>query len=167
MDNLDLPPRDDLSARRQRERERYANDPEYRRKVIDRGQAWRQENRDKSRAAARRWYDVNREREKERTRRRNANKCHNGDADQIRADLWEAQLRCCYLCEQPLDLALARIDHDHRCCPQGRSCAGCRRGVTHDRCNRLIGAADDDPELLRRIAGNLEHALAVLGVGGP
>jgi hypothetical protein len=36
----------------------------------------------------------------------------------------------------------------------------CRRGLACNRCNTLIGTVADDPELLRRIAGNLELVLA-------
>ena len=111
------------NRRNTRERERYASDPEYRRKVRERGETWRRANREKANTAARRWYQANREREKERIRRRNQNKWHQGDADQIRMSLWEAQDRCCYLCREQIGLAQAYIDHDHQCCPRNRSAA--------------------------------------------
>lgn len=71
----------------------------------------------------------------------------------------------CYLCEEPLQLGVrtrVNIDHDWRCCPSGKSCAFCRRGLACKRCNLLIGRVSDDPELLRRIADNLEAALNLL-----
>jgi hypothetical protein len=51
------------------------------------------------------------------------------------------------------------LDHDHRCCPRGKSCQYCRRGLACPECNQLIGLAHDDPDRLRRIAANLEIAL--------
>lgn len=41
------------------------------------------------------------------------------------------------------------IDHDHACCPSGGSCGKCVRGLLCGFCNRLIGMANDDPEVLR------------------
>lgn len=80
-------------------------------------------------------------------------------------EMWEAQRGLCYLCERPMSResmgpARAFIDHDHSCCPQGRSCAFCRRGLACERCNFLIGHVSDDPELLCLIAANLTPILA-------
>jgi hypothetical protein len=76
---------------------------------------------------------------------------------------WAAQGGCCYLCGDPLaDKEAAwwatHIDHDHRCCPSGRSCAVCRRGLACASCNTLIGQARDDPNRLIRIALRLRRA---------
>jgi hypothetical protein len=79
----------------------------------------------------------------------------------IHEQLWEAQGGLCYLCEEPLPPIGSRglhIDHDHGCCPAGRSCPNCRRGLAHFNCNAAIGNAGDDPVRLRRMAGNLECA---------
>lgn len=108
---------------------------------------------------------------------RNANRCtpeyslrwrlakfHGMTPDDFDA-LVTAQGGRCYLCEEPLQLAVrmkVNIDHDWRCCPSGKSCASCRRGLACKRCNLLIGKAVDDPVLLRRIADNLEAALNLL-----
>lgn len=77
--------------------------------------------------------------------------------------VWEKQGGCCYLCGDDMLPDRAHIDHDHSCCPKGKSCRFCRRGLTCSRCNQLIGLADDDPDRLRRIAGNLETALKAVG----
>jgi len=74
---------------------------------------------------------------------------------------WDQQMGRCYLCQEPLDGSRPRavhIDHDHVCCQPTRSCAGCRRGLAHSRCNRLLSWAGDDPAWLRRVANNLEMA---------
>lgn len=41
------------------------------------------------------------------------------------------------------------IDHDHSCCPQGRSCVKCRRGLLCSSCNIGIGNLKDSTDLLR------------------
>lgn len=67
----------------------------------------------------------------------------------------------CYLCREVFNLEqkmAVQIDHDHRCCPAGYSCAHCRRGLACRRCNMLIGKVLDDSDLLRLIAENLEKA---------
>lgn len=76
--------------------------------------------------------------------------------------LQEAQRGLCYLCGDPLpdDRYFLAVDHDHRCCPPKKSCSVCRRGLTCHSCNVLIGHAKDDPDRLRRIADNLEAAIA-------
>jgi hypothetical protein len=71
----------------------------------------------------------------------------------------------CYLCGDPLptNLAKAVVEHDHSCCGGGTSCGQCVRGIACAPCNRLIAAANDDPDRLRRIADNLEAANRMLG----
>jgi hypothetical protein len=44
------------------------------------------------------------------------------------------------------------VDHDHECCPAGRSCGKCVRGVICRRCNIAIGYLRDDSEFARRCA---------------
>jgi len=81
----------------------------------------------------------------------------------VRAALWKAQDGNCYLCERPLGPELkAVIEHDHRCCPQNRSCEICRRGLACGPCNTIIGLARDDSDLLERIAVNLRPAVAMV-----
>ena len=49
------------------------------------------------------------------------------------------------------------IDHDHSCCPSGRSCGKCIRGILCNFCNQGLGRFRDDPALLRRSARYLER----------
>jgi Recombination endonuclease VII len=72
--------------------------------------------------------------------------------------MWDEQHGCCYLCGNPLPESGrgVNIDHDHSCCPSGKSCRRCRRGLACTRCNTLIGLVGDDPELLVQIAASLE-----------
>ena len=73
-------------------------------------------------------------------------------------EIWQHQGGRCYLCEEPLVRGKTHIDHDHACCPEGRSCHLCRRGLACRRCNWIIGWSDEDPSRLRRIADNFERA---------
>jgi len=87
---------------------------------------------------------------------RRAEREHGSDYTQVFAAMWDGQGGRCYLCGQEMIRSKANVDHDHACCPPRRSCSACRRGLACHRCNALIGQVKDDPELLRRIAGNLE-----------
>jgi hypothetical protein len=77
--------------------------------------------------------------------------------------MWSAQQGCCYLCGDPLSTAKNRVhvDHDHSCCPPGRSCSFCRRGLACNGCNAIIGHARDDAARLRRIADSLDLVIPV------
>lgn len=71
--------------------------------------------------------------------------------------MWAAQDgRCCY-CEDalPVSRRQVHVDHDHRCCPPKRSCSRCRRGLTCQNCNFVVGNGLDDPDRLETIARNL------------
>lgn len=82
---------------------------------------------------------------------------HGTDYHTLFAQLWEEQAGKCYLCGEPLPPGRhTHIDHDHSCCPKGKTCSYCRRGLACSRCNHLIGHAGDDPELMRRVADNFE-----------
>lgn len=139
--------RDRISAQRQEER---ARDPE------------------KHRQQARASYWRNRERILERQRATSAQtrdkrfmawlwRVHRLRPEGLAA-MWDAQEGHCYLCPEALDPKNFRIDHDHSCCPYGRSCAICRRGLAHNNCNAAIGLAGDSPATLRRMADALEAA---------
>ena len=80
--------------------------------------------------------------------------------DAVVARLWAEQNGLCYLCEEPMALAAASLDHDHRCCPLDSFCAYCVRGLCHVACNHAIGKARDDPDRLECIARNLRSVIA-------
>lgn len=52
------------------------------------------------------------------------------------------------------------VDHDHSCCPGGRSCGRCVRGILCRKCNVAIGYLNDDPALAKAVSDYLE------GTGG-
>lgn len=47
------------------------------------------------------------------------------------------------------------VDHDHECCPTGKSCRECIRGFLCSTCNTGLGMFKDSPELLRKAAAYL------------
>lgn len=98
---------------------------------------------------------------------RPANSKRHGGPDEW-ARMYAAQGGLCYLCLQPLpeNRSQVHVDHDHSCCdpgPRGRntdSCAACRRGLTHERCNQIWGLAKENGPLLRTMAEQGEQAKA-------
>lgn len=144
-----------------------------REKVRARERERRAANREKERAQARQRYAANRDREIARNRAYNAAYPERRAATQLKhahgirpeelISLREKQDGCCYLCRRELGTGRhVHLDHDHAHCAGERSCRVCQRGLACDRCNKLIGLADDDPARLRLIADNLEEAIAVV-----
>lgn len=60
----------------------------------------------------------------------------------------------CAICEDEPQLGRALcVDHDHVCCQTNNGCCGdCVRGLLCDRCNRLLGQARDNQNLLQAAA---------------
>jgi len=73
-------------------------------------------------------------------------------------DLWAMQGGKCYLCHNalPSNVRNVHVDHEHLCCGPVRSCKMCLRGLACNRCNWIIGLAEEDIEILKRIAIYLE-----------
>ena len=142
-------------SREQKRRRREANPEKVRQEGREAARRRRAADPQKNRDNWKRYRDTNRDRYL-------ANRARQAHGASIATDFTEmrnAQNGCCYLCGDPLSHEDTNVDHDHSCCPSGKSCRYCRRGLACTRCNTLIGLAGDDPELLRRIAANLEPAL--------
>jgi Recombination endonuclease VII len=140
----------------------YANLEENRRKHRE----YARKNSDKYNAARReqRAADPEKARARDRARNRKPNPAasargmHGPWIEEDKAAMWASQDGQCYLCGEPMIPGKEDVDHDHACCPKGKSCRICRRGLAHHRCNVVIGWAQDDPARLRRIAASLEAA---------
>lgn len=139
---------------RERQRQHYA---ENREEIITRTRRYQEANRGRRREWNRRYRKAN----LEAVRQYGLKYAHGIDAA-ARAAMWQDQGGRCYLCEQDLELAAARMEHWHGCPGHSpkRSCALCRRGLACHQCNVIIGLAGEDPAVLRRIADNLERANA-------
>jgi Recombination endonuclease VII len=48
------------------------------------------------------------------------------------------------------------IDHDHRCCPRGRACRKCIRGLLCHHCNTALGKFGDSVEILEKAIAYLK-----------
>ena len=62
-------------------------------------------------------------------------------------DMYDEQKGCCAICGE--HSTALNLDHDHK--------TGQRRGLLCDSCNRTIGMAKDDPELLQSMADYLQR----------
>lgn len=115
-----------------------------------------------------RWQNENREKV------RMTRALHRHGSENVLAGLLVKQDGRCYLCGREMSIPesgsvgvrhhTATVDHDHDC-PVGHderyyTCEVCRRGAACSRCNMLISFGEENPDLLRFIAGNLERALA-------
>jgi hypothetical protein len=65
-------------------------------------------------------------------------------------ELLEKQGGGCAICKTtvPNGKGQWHIDHDHNCCPSGKSCNNCRRGILCNNCNLMIGLAGDNETVL-------------------
>lgn len=63
----------------------------------------------------------------------------------------------CAVCRKP-DPGPRRwnVDHDHSCCPAGRSCGRCVRGLLCHSCNVALGHLRDDISVLKSAIAYLE-----------
>lgn len=82
------------------------------------------------------------------SRRRKLRRCFDMTLSEYE-NLWTFQGGVCYLCHR-MDKVNLCVDHDHRCCPSEVTCGECVRGLICHSCNKMLGAADDNAELLRR-----------------
>lgn len=110
---------------------------------------WRAENGEAYKAYQRDYYQANKEKLKERMRA-NALLRQYGLTVQDYDDLLEAQGGGCAVCGVEKGHAGNRlaVDHDHS--------TGEVRGLLCDRCNLILGKADDNPELLLGLAAYLQ-----------
>jgi hypothetical protein len=85
--------------------------------------------------------------------------CATHDATKRNYSLTSEQLvemlsRLCEVCGAADNLT---IDHDHSCCNSRTSCGKCVRGTICQHCNRSMGQAKDNIQILRSLADYLER----------
>ena len=64
-------------------------------------------------------------------------------------ELLESQGGLCAICRRAPGAKGWNIDHDHACCPKGKSCGNCVRGLLCSSCNNGIGQLRDDESVLQ------------------
>lgn len=131
---------------------RATADPE---KHNARSKAWRDANPGRASAISRAWQLRN----PEQFRNIQAKNRFNIDFNAM----WEDQQGFCACCGGPMiregrEKDSACVDHDRSCCPGGKSCGKCVRGLVHWSCNLVLGYAKDDPKILRCAANYVERA---------
>lgn len=85
-------------------------------------------------------------------------KAHHGLTMQAYEQVLTQQGGGCAICGSVEALV---IDHDHSCCPAGKSCEKCRRGLLCNNCNRGLGLWRDNPAV---IASAIVYLLSVRGI---
>lgn len=120
-----------------------------------------------TRAANRRYYEKNKEKEKARATawRRNNQDWYKAYVEKNREKLRAASRKFeynispeeyeqkktkqngkCAICKQETDILV--VDHNHSCCSERRTCGKCNRGLLCRSCNTLIGLAEESAEIL-------------------
>lgn len=128
-----------------------------------------QKNREENREKARIYRAENRELIRDRRRLRSERdraqrnhyrlrKNHGLREEQVAAEIAAQDGKCCY-CHRPL-AGDVNIEHDHDHCPRPTSCRICRRGISCQPCNLILGHAADDVDLLLTIAANARPIIA-------
>lgn len=130
---------------------RASSDPE---KNNERSRVWRQENHDQWQATVRARYASNPEKIDTYAR---------WTRYRIKfRELWDAQNGMCASCGEFMlpkgkDPKSVCVDHDRSCCPGGKSCGKCVRGLIHRNCNLVLGYAKDDIEVLEKAVEYLKR----------
>lgn len=76
--------------------------------------------------------------------------------------LLEQQGGQCRICLEPPGWKALAVDHDHGCCPDGKTCGRCIRGLLCEYCNPGLGMLYDNPDLLARAAEYLRRPFLIL-----
>ncbi len=135
--------------------ERYEKNREH---ILSISSKWAEENRSKKTSKAAEWARNN----PQSLRRYHLQNTYNLTVEQY-LEMYSEQQGLCQLCFDPETVIDTRtnklrplsIDHDHSCCPSKKSCGKCIRGLLCHRCNMVLGACEDNYDLLIRMADYL------------
>jgi hypothetical protein len=135
-------------------------------KVKANNRQWREANPEKAKANGRQWRDANPEKSAAANKKyRDENPTYSkqwaraGNANKFGISLEDAlalQDNRCAMCleTEPRsnqgNLLPWAFDHDHACCPSGKGCPDCFRGVLCSNCNRSLGYAKDSATIMQR-----------------
>jgi hypothetical protein len=62
----------------------------------------------------------------------------------------------CKICEGTENKRLS-VDHDHNCCPGQTTCGKCTRGLLCSYCNKTLGLAKDNEQILQKMIDYLKQ----------
>ena len=132
---------------KRRQRERYANDPEFKAKHAAYQTAWQKSNRERATAITKAWQ------------RRNP-AAYKGLTNEEFEALVKKHGGLCAICGEPETMVHKQtgkvrrlsIDHDHGCCPGTRTCGKCVRGLLCYSCNRFLSPVLDKPGRLEEVS---------------
>ena len=79
---------------------------------------------------------------------------YNTSVDRLR-EIYESRDGTCHSCGTPDTITAIHVDHDHACCPGRTSCGECVRGMLCSTCNRILGLARDEVEVLNNLIAYL------------
>lgn len=107
------------------------------------------------------WREANPERRREHMMRSHERRAPTRAKDRMKTDygitfeqfeaMLAAQGRVCAICQGTKchgNGTRFHVDHDHHCCPRGKACGKCLRGLLCGNCNTMIGLAGEDPDRL-------------------
>jgi hypothetical protein len=118
---------------------------------------WRANNKENQAAYNKQWYAKNPAYSKQRERAGNAGRFGISLEDALAlqdnrcAMCWETEPR-----SNQGNLLPWAFDHDHACCPSGKGCPSCFRGILCNNCNRSLGYAKDSAAIMQRGAEYLK-----------
>ena len=120
-------PYKDKAVARARARERYATDPEFRKKSREATDRWEAKNPGKG-------YTP------EYGRRMQMERRYGMTIEQYEELLSSQEGHCAFcLAVQGTHKRRLTVDHDHKCCLQEKACGKCNRGILCANCNRMLG----------------------------
>ena len=71
-------------------------------------------------------------------------------------EMSKAQNDVCMICKKEDPNKRLSVDHDHSCCPGAYSCGKCIRGLLCSYCNKTLGMAKDNVQLLQDMIDYLQ-----------
>ena len=114
---------------------------EKREQLVERKREYNKNNRDEINAKGK----IHRDSDPDKNKERKLKYYYNISLEQYNV-LLEQQNHSCAICGGTnKNGKVLAVDHDHSCCPGGRSCGECVRGLLCNDCNLSIGRMDDDP----------------------